>query len=100
MGRKEDGQVVPFGDLDDERFGGSLGVEVGRELEAQESSLAANDAVFAGVEAGRALEDLNAYLLLGGLFGGLSDGAGCDMEQKIAQTSRADEVWAFNKALD
>jgi hypothetical protein len=38
---------MPFGDLDDEGFGGAFGVEVGGELETQEPGLAADDAVLA-----------------------------------------------------
>lgn len=77
---QEYGEVVPLGDLDDEGFGGAFGVEVGGEFEAQEPGLAADDTVLAGVETGGALKDLDADLLLGGVFGTLTDSAGRDVE--------------------
>jgi hypothetical protein len=99
-GGQEDRQVVAFGDLDDQGFGGPLRVEVGGELEAEEPGLTADDAVLAGVETGGSLEDLDAYLLLGSVLRGIAKGAGGDVEEEIAEPNGANEVGALNDALN
>jgi hypothetical protein len=78
--RDKDGQVMALGDLDDKRFRCALYVEISREFKTKESSLTTYDAVFAGVEPRRFLKHLDANLLLGGVFWGLSDGTRSDMK--------------------
>lgn len=96
----EDGKVMAFRDLDNQRLGGSLTREILSQLLPKQTGVRAHDAVFAAVIAWRPLKNMHTDLLFGGGFGGLFQSAICDIEQKFTQTQRTAELGAGNHALD
>jgi hypothetical protein len=65
MARQEDREVVALGNFDDDVFVDALVVEVFSELLSKQPGVCPDDAVLAGVIAGRTLEDVNPDVLLG-----------------------------------
>jgi hypothetical protein len=90
-GTKE-GEVVAFGDFDDELFAVSLVSEISGQLQTEEPSLRTHDAVVAGVVSRYATKDVNADLLFGGFFGNFTQTAVDYIEEELNQFWRRAEV--------
>ncbi len=91
---------MPFRNVHDKLFADALLGEVGRELLSQQARMSANNAVFAGVVTGMAMEDADTDLLLGCLFRGFTDSAVSYVEKEVAQARRRLKVLARCNALD
>jgi len=88
----KDGEVVAFGDLDEELFVVSLAREISGQLQTEETCLRTHDAVVAGVVSRYAMKDVNADLLLGGFFGSFAQTAVDYIEEELNQFGRRAEV--------
>jgi hypothetical protein len=95
----KDGKIVALGDLDEHLFAASLIGEVGRELQAEKPGLRAHDAVVAGIVARDAVKDMNADLLLGGFFGGVTQTAINHIKKELDELGRGVEMRAYNDTL-
>ena len=84
---------MSLGDINHELFADTFLGEVARELLSQQAGVSAHNAVFTGVIAGMTMEDTNADLLLGGLFGGLSDSAVGYIKRKSRRRGEDFRCW-------
>jgi hypothetical protein len=88
----KDGEVVAFGNLDEEFFTVSLVREISGQLQTEEPGLRTHDTVVAGVVSRYAMKDVNADLLLGGFFGNFAQTAVDYIEKELNQFWRRAEV--------
>src|SRR5271170_1388968 len=93
-------KVVPFRNVHHKLFADALLGEVGRELLSQQACVSPHNAVFTGVISGMAMENMNADLLLRGLFRGFTDSTVSYIEKEVTQARRRLQVRARGNALN